>query len=254
MLALFHEIYPKAMVCNLFFYFKEKLLNKKDNNKKLLEMETTGLNFKTKVYKKSSESTIHKIFEQSNNQPMTYHDVLTRLSTNQEFRQFFSSNMTELMATEKAYFWECTPTSQSTIKSMDFTFILNPSKQLERMSCDRASFKEHFDKQDTEHWTSINFHNLGRDAVLVAPVPMHGTEWYTHLASFQRAASEDEKSNFWEIVGQSMLERVTETKDPVWLSTSGLGVGWLHVRIDKRPKYYTFEPFRRFPVAGDSYL
>ena len=26
----------------------------------------------------------------------------------------------------------------------------------------------------------------------------------------------------------------------VWLSTSGMGVSWLHVRIDQVPKYYTF--------------
>ena len=32
---------------------------------------------------------------------------------------------------------------------------------------------------------------------------------------------------------------------PVWLSTAGLGVGWLHVRLDDRPKYYRHAPYVR---------
>ena len=30
---------------------------------------------------------------------------------------------------------------------------------------------------------------------------------------------------------------------PVWLSTSGMGVAWLHFRLDQRPKYYTYRAF-----------
>jgi hypothetical protein len=33
----------------------------------------------------------------------------------------------------------------------------------------------------------------------------------------------------------------------VWLSTAGAGVSWLHVRLDDRPKYYQFEPYRHLP-------
>ena len=31
---------------------------------------------------------------------------------------------------------------------------------------------------------------------------------------------------------------------PIWLSTAGMGVPWLHVRLDSRPKYYAFGPYR----------
>jgi hypothetical protein len=31
---------------------------------------------------------------------------------------------------------------------------------------------------------------------------------------------------------------------PVWLSTSGLGVYWLHVRLDTHPKYYQYQPYK----------
>ena len=31
---------------------------------------------------------------------------------------------------------------------------------------------------------------------------------------------------------------------PIWLSTAGHGVAWLHVRLDSRPKYYLHAPYR----------
>jgi hypothetical protein len=31
---------------------------------------------------------------------------------------------------------------------------------------------------------------------------------------------------------------------PVWLSTAGAGVSWLHVRLDDQPKYYGFALYR----------
>jgi len=36
---------------------------------------------------------------------------------------------------------------------------------------------------------------------------------------------------------------------PVWLSTAGGGVSWLHVRLDDRPKYYHHAAYR--VIAGD---
>ena len=32
---------------------------------------------------------------------------------------------------------------------------------------------------------------------------------------------------------------------PMWLSTCGTGVAWVHMRLDQRPKYYTYTPFAR---------
>ncbi len=37
---------------------------------------------------------------------------------------------------------------------------------------------------------------------------------------------------------------------PRWLNTSGLGVPWLHVRIDSRPKYITYRPYRDAAAPG----
>ena len=37
--------------------------------------------------------------------------------------------------------------------------------------------------------------------------------------------------------------RLLGRQKKVWMSTSGLGVYWLHVRLDSRPKYYQFAEF-----------
>ncbi|WP_391540805.1 DUF6940 family protein [Halomicronema hongdechloris] len=38
---------------------------------------------------------------------------------------------------------------------------------------------------------------------------------------------------------------ISEESRPRWVNASGLGVAWLHVRLDTRPKYYQHEPYRR---------
>lgn len=49
---------------------------------------------------------------------------------------------------------------------------------------------------------------------------------------------------------ESILIKVQQQQEgtdskPVWLSTSGMGIPWLHMRLDQKPKYYSFEPFAR---------
>ncbi len=43
-----------------------------------------------------------------------------------------------------------------------------------------------------------------------------------------------------------MLARLNSK--PVWLSTAGAGVSWLHVRLDDKPKYYGHAPYRIPPA------
>jgi hypothetical protein len=57
-----------------------------------------------------------------------------------------------------------------------------------------------------------------------------------------RGAPESQKHALWALVGKMMEQRMGSS--PVWLSTAGAGVPWLHVRLDERPKYYGFGPYR----------
>lgn len=85
------------------------------------------------------------------------------------------------------------------------------------------------------------FTSLGGDSRLVAPVAPA-----VDLARFVRAASDAQASSLWRRVGDELAAAVDGGDFArLYLSTSGLGVSWLHVRIDPRPKYYTHMPFIR---------
>jgi hypothetical protein len=64
-----------------------------------------------------------------------------------------------------------------------------------------------------------------------------------HLAAFVRSASADVIDDLWSSVGRAVARRRAAKPDPVWISTAGLGVYWLHVRLDDRPKYYRHRAF-----------
>lgn len=90
------------------------------------------------------------------------------------------------------------------------------------------------------------FENLGGDAFLVAPAPA-GDADYAHLAAFLRNAPQTLQREFWSTLAAAVISRL-DVK-PLWVSTSGLGVAWLHARLDRQPKYYTYAPYRRWPVG-----
>ena len=79
------------------------------------------------------------------------------------------------------------------------------------------------------------------DATLVVPSPRGPDAAYGHLAAFVRGASEAQNHALWEAVGEAVEERLNQR--PLWLSTAGGGVSWLHVRLDARPKYYAYRPY-----------
>ena len=75
---------------------------------------------------------------------------------------------------------------------------------------------------------------------------------YSHLARFVREAPGGKVSEFW-MRAASMYLDVLKRKDKddggddeagTWFSTNGMGVAWLHLRIDDRPKYYSYAPFK----------
>ena len=91
----------------------------------------------------------------------------------------------------------------------------------------------------------VEFPNLGNDAVMVVPCPGGPPAAYGHLGAFVRRAPESQRHAFWGRVGAAMQRRLDAR--PIWLSTAGAGVSWLHVRLDDRPKYYGHGPYRVIP-------
>jgi hypothetical protein len=140
-----------------------------------------------------------------------------------------------------AFFWE-TPPATMTSLARPFEFVLTDAPGLANASPDVNAFREHFNSDDDRNAGVVVFDNLGRDATLVVPCPRVSTEVYVHLAAFLRGAPEAQKHALLERMANEVLSRVSAR--PLWLSTAGMGVYWLHVRLDSRPKYYRHAPYK----------
>jgi len=146
-----------------------------------------------------------------------------------------------------AYFFETPKVTHETLGSTNFEFVLAKAERLESVEAEEETFRDHFGSCE-ENELVTNFENLGRDAMLVVPCPSNeNKQIYSSIAPFMRAASADQIEQFWKTSARTLKEHLKKKgeKNPTWMSTSGLGVYWLHLRLDSRPKYYTFNPYRR---------
>jgi hypothetical protein len=78
--------------------------------------------------------------------------------------------------------------------------------------------------------------------MLVVPRPLAEASAYTHVARFFRFAPRAQQDELLRVLGTVVPTMLSDR--PLWLSTAGLGVAWLHVRLDSRPKYYRFDRYR----------
>jgi len=88
------------------------------------------------------------------------------------------------------------------------------------------------------------FANLSGDAELVVPAPGDDAGGYPHLAAFLRRAPAEQVHALWTEVGHAVTRWLATRGSRVWVSTAGLGVAWLHVRLDSRPKYVKWAAYR----------
>ena len=128
----------------------------------------------------------------------------------------------------EAVFWE---TSASRGPDSRFTQVFLPAPVLTRPRADPRAFRDHL------HQPINAFDNLGGDAVLIAPSPAPGS--FAHLASFARTAELDLQRELWHTAADQIERWWGARRGPLWVSTHGAGVPWLHLRLDSRPKYYT---------------
>ena len=168
--------------------------------------------------------------------PTTCSDIVHAWRSDPDFRAWWSSVLAR--ATYDAFRWE-TPPVTTVSASGPFEFVLLDSPELASQP-DPDAFAEHFAESSAPD--VLSFPNLGGDAILVVPRPIAAVSAYPHLAAFVRHAPESQQHALWEAVGDAMARRLGTR--PVWLSTAGAGVAWLHVRLDDRPKYYGFTPYR----------
>lgn len=200
--------------------------------------------------------TIKSTFLKNGN-PLTYIDAIKLLAVG-------DNNFVGLLNTaiaqhpSNAVFWECSSFTLGSIEQIPFEFVLIPSTDLDSIITDISSFRSHF----AAHRNSIagpsepnevtTFKSLGGDATLVVPCPsdlenlIYNPAEMAHLALFIRHAVPEHRRELWRTVGSTVLEILEDSAlhQRYWLSTSGLGVSWLHVRIDTVPKYYHWAEYK----------
>ncbi|MCC2668651.1 MAG: hypothetical protein K0Q72_1122 [Armatimonadetes bacterium] len=168
--------------------------------------------------------------------PVSYLEVLKRWQDDAAFRTFFIGVLAA--APYQAFRWETPPITTSTA-ARPFEFVLLDSPGLASHP-DPLPFAEHF--RSAADGAVVSFQNLGKDSLLVVPCPGGAQAAYGHLAAFVRGAPDEQQHALWQRVGEAASRRLGSA--PVWISTAGAGVSWLHVRLDDRPKYYGHAPYR----------
>ncbi|MCB9687246.1 MAG: hypothetical protein H6738_09055 [Alphaproteobacteria bacterium] len=141
---------------------------------------------------------------------------------------------------EAAIFWETTPIDPSA-PDRPMRFVALDAPALARVAPQPEPFRAVLSRADRV----AAFDSLGGDARLVAPCPEGPDAHYTHLTAFLRNAPETQIHALWARVGAEIEAWIAAGRGPLWVSTSGLGVHWLHVRLDSVPKYYQHGAFRR---------
>jgi hypothetical protein len=168
--------------------------------------------------------------------PVSYAEVLRHWLQDADFRSRFIALLADSQFS--AFRWETPPITTATA-NRPFEFISLDSPGL-ASNPDAEAFAEHFAGASSDG--VVEFPNLGKDAILVVPCPNGPLSAYGHLAAFVRRAPRSQQHTLWARVGAAMQRRLGDK--PVWLSTAGAGVSWLHVRLDDRPKYYGYRPYR----------
>ena len=179
-------------------------------------------------------------------QPVSVHEwAQNMLSTDENLSSFLSILQKNSYS---AFFFETRPVTAAQLSTKPFEFVLVDAPQLHDFAIsqpDSTAFAEHFQRCQTE--VACVFPSLNKDATLIAPKPdaQIPLTSFAHLAEFSRRASPTMVTATWKLALQTYIDKVeSQSSQRFWFSTSGMGIAWLHFRVDQRPKYYTYAAFR----------
>ena len=183
----------------------------------------------------------------------------------------------------QALFFETPPITSSTYNTLPFEYVLLPSPELELITMNYSPFEEKFKhschtniKLNHNNTDFVTFSNLSGESRLISPCPIYthtsslitstNTPYiptnditnnvidFSHFSKFiYNAPNKDIIRNLF-ITLKIEIEHIFSSQsghnsDPhnsdhrLWISTSGLGVSWLHIRLDSIPKYYNYKEY-----------
>lgn len=130
----------------------------------------------------------------------------------------------------KEFFWKCKP-----FKSLREEYVHEIIRASGFRPADPTAFSGHFSRSEE---SVVVFSNTGQDAIILSPRPPRGRATlrsYASIASFMRDGPKTKQNQLFKALASTI--RKTRNRK-LWVNTNGLGVPWLHVRVDFTSKYY----------------
>ncbi len=169
-------------------------------------------------------------------EPLGFDAALDLLASGDSFTQYLTALLRA--SPQAAYRWETPPITVSRI-GRPFEFVLTNDPFLET-SPEPEVFGACFDRA-APGTQVLAIPNLGRTATMVVPRQIAELDACTHLANCVRRAPADQVAALWACVAATARKKLSLA--PLWISTAGGGVSWLHVRIEGVPKYCAYRPY-----------
>ena len=174
--------------------------------------------------------------------PLTWHQVIEHWQQESDLRSLITQVLRD--SPYSAFFWETPPLTPASLHQPWECVVVN-APSLAKVLPNPQPFAQYLERGDDPIQV---FANLGGDAILISPRALGPLPTYTHLANFVRQGPSEQVDAIWQSLGNTLHKLITDELNPrtapVWVSTSGLGVYWLHLRLDDFPKYYTHRPYR----------
>ena len=170
-------------------------------------------------------------------QNLSFKEVFELWGSSSAFVAFYVDELIKL--DYQAFYWEH-PAIKTAFLPKKYECTLQKSQVLEHRNVNENAFKDYLYSKEKV----VDFINLGGDARLVAPTKQTAKEAYKHLGKFIRLAEAEQIIQVFKRVGILIFEEL-EKRKLIWLNTAGLGVIWLHIRMDTRPKYYKTNSYKK---------
>lgn len=163
-------------------------------------------------------------------QQLSFQAVFELWQSNSAFVEFYTEALIQFGF--EAFYWEH-PALKKEFLHQPYECTVQRSQPLEQLPINERAFKDYIHSEEQV----VDFRNIGKDARLVVPTKQTNQAIYNHLGRFIRLAAQQQIIATFNRIGSTVLEEIDQQK-LIWLNTAGLGVIWLHIRMDTRPKYY----------------
>lgn len=190
--------------------------------------------FQTHILHQNNNSIQFRITD--NRKTLSFRDVFELWQNNHSFVQFYQSSL--LGFGFAAFCWEHPALTKDCLDE-NYECTLHVSAMLEQLPVNEMAFKSHISLEAD----AVDFLNLGGDARLVIPTKKSNEEIYNHFGKFLKFDQNQQVQAVFKKIGSTVINEL-EKYSTIWLNTAGLGVIWLHIRMDTTPKYYKTKAYK----------